>query len=55
MVGHVLGYVEGQQAFYQGNSDLFYFSRLNQLHRQGRIEWQGSFDSMREAAVRLAP
>jgi len=54
VVGHTLGYVDGHQAYCQGNSDLFYFSRLKELHRQGRIEWQGSQNNMREAAVRLA-
>ncbi len=54
IVGNTLGHVDGVREYYQGNSDMFYFSRLKELHRQGRIEWQGSFDSMREAAVRLA-
>ncbi len=55
VVGHALGKVDGRREYFQGNSDLFYFARLRELFQQGRIEWQGSHDNMREAAVRLAP
>ena len=53
VVGNSMGAIDGKRDVVQGYSDMFYFSRLKELHRQGRIEWQGSRDYMREAAVRL--
>ncbi|WDI30531.1 DUF3658 domain-containing protein [Hyphococcus flavus] len=54
VIGNVLGYVDAQTAFTQSNSDFFYFRRLKELHKQGRVIWRGGFENMRDAAVRLA-
>ena len=55
VIGNVLCCVDYKKDIIQGNSDLFYFSRLRELSSQGKIEWRGSLNVMREAAIRLAP